>query len=100
MPARATFRNSSRSTSRRWRSTTRSTWPTSPMPPNVTAVFETNEAVVTVLPPTVEEVKVAAAGEGAPRRVQPPLRRRRQGREGVRQGLVMRSGPTSRSSGS
>jgi large subunit ribosomal protein L25 len=35
------------------------------MPPNVTAVFETNEAVVTVLPPTVEEVKVAATeGEG------------------------------------
>jgi large subunit ribosomal protein L25 len=38
------------------------------MPANVTAVFETNEAVVTVLPPTVEEVKTAAAegeGEGA-----------------------------------
>lgn len=35
------------------------------MPANVTAIFETNEAVVTVLPPTVEEVKVAAAGEGA-----------------------------------
>jgi large subunit ribosomal protein L25 len=35
------------------------------MPANVTAVFETNEAVVTVLPPTVEEVKTAAAeGEG------------------------------------
>jgi len=35
------------------------------MPPKVTAVFETNEAVVTVLPPTVEEVKVAATeGEG------------------------------------
>jgi large subunit ribosomal protein L25 len=35
------------------------------MPPNVTAVFETNEAVVSVLPPTVEEVKVAATeGEG------------------------------------
>jgi large subunit ribosomal protein L25 len=31
------------------------------MPANVTAVFETNEAVVTVLPPTVEEVKTAAA---------------------------------------
>ena len=29
------------------------------MPPAVTAVFETNEAVVTVLPPTVEEVKAA-----------------------------------------
>ena len=35
------------------------------MPANVTAIFETNEAVVTVLPPTVEEVKVAAAAEGA-----------------------------------
>jgi large subunit ribosomal protein L25 len=35
------------------------------MPANVTAVFETNEAVVTVLPPTVEEVKVEAAAEGA-----------------------------------
>ncbi len=35
-----------------------------PMPPNVTAVVETNEAVVTVLPPTVEEVKAATA-EGA-----------------------------------
>ena len=34
-----------------------------PMPTNVTAVFETNEAVVTVLPPTVEEVKVVATGE-------------------------------------
>lgn len=35
------------------------------MPANVTAVFESNEAVVTVLPPTVEEVKAAAAeGEG------------------------------------
>jgi large subunit ribosomal protein L25 len=41
------------------------------MPPAVTAIFETNEAVVTVLPPTVEEVKAAeptaeaAAAEGA-----------------------------------
>ena len=36
------------------------------MPANVTAVFESNEAVVTVLPPTVEEVKAAAAeAEGA-----------------------------------
>jgi large subunit ribosomal protein L25 len=35
------------------------------MPANVTAVFETNEAVVSVLPPTVEEVKVEAAAEGA-----------------------------------
>jgi len=35
------------------------------MPPNVTAVFETNEAVVTVLPPTVEEVKAAEPVEGA-----------------------------------
>lgn len=34
------------------------------MPTNVSAIFETNEAVVSVLPPTVEEVKVAAAGEG------------------------------------
>jgi large subunit ribosomal protein L25 len=34
------------------------------MPANVSAVFETNEAVVTVLPPTVEEVKTAAAAEG------------------------------------
>jgi large subunit ribosomal protein L25 len=34
-----------------------------PMPSNVTAVLETNEAVVTVLPPSVEEVKVAAEGE-------------------------------------
>lgn len=36
------------------------------MPTNVSAAYETNEAVVTVLPPTVEEVKTAAAGEGAP----------------------------------
>jgi large subunit ribosomal protein L25 len=36
-----------------------------PMPPNVSAVIETNEAVVSVLPPTVEEVKVAAEGEAA-----------------------------------
>jgi len=36
------------------------------LPANVNAVFETNDAVVTVLPPTVEEVKVAAeAVEGA-----------------------------------
>lgn len=35
-----------------------------PMPANVTAIVETNEAVVTVLPPTVEEVKTEAA-EGA-----------------------------------
>lgn len=36
-----------------------------PMPAKVTAVFDANEAVVTVLPPTVEEVKAAAAtGEG------------------------------------
>ncbi len=35
------------------------------MPANVTAVFESNEAVVTVLPPTVEEVKAAATEEGA-----------------------------------
>lgn len=34
------------------------------MPPNVTAIFESNEAVVTVLPPTVEEVKVAEPIEG------------------------------------
>lgn len=34
-----------------------------PMPGNVTAVIETNEAVVTVLPPSIEEVKVAAEGE-------------------------------------
>lgn len=34
------------------------------MPANVTAVFETNEAVVSVLPPTVEEVKAAATTEG------------------------------------
>ena len=34
------------------------------MPANVSAVFETNEAVVTVLPPTVEEVKTAAVAEG------------------------------------
>jgi large subunit ribosomal protein L25 len=31
------------------------------LPANVTGIFETNEAVVTVLPPTVEEVPVAAA---------------------------------------
>jgi large subunit ribosomal protein L25 len=46
------------------------------MPANVTAVFESNEAVVTVLPPTVEEAKAeetttevaaeGAAAEGAP----------------------------------
>ncbi len=35
------------------------------MPPNVTAVFESNEAVVSVLPPTVEEVKAAEPVEGA-----------------------------------
>ena len=34
------------------------------MPTNVTAIVETNEAVVTVLPPTVEEVKAAAPAEG------------------------------------
>jgi large subunit ribosomal protein L25 len=37
-------------------------------PPNVTGIFETNEAVVSVLPPTVEEVQVAvteAPVEGA-----------------------------------
>jgi len=34
------------------------------MPANVTAVFETNEAVVSVLPPTVEEVKAATPAEG------------------------------------
>jgi large subunit ribosomal protein L25 len=36
-----------------------------PMPTNVTAVFESNEAVVTVLPPTVEEVKTPEVVEGA-----------------------------------
>lgn len=36
-----------------------------PMPANVTAVVETNEAVVTVQPPTVEEVKAASAEGGA-----------------------------------
>lgn len=37
------------------------------MPPNVTPIFTSNEAVVTVLPPTVEEVKAAEpAVEGAP----------------------------------
>jgi hypothetical protein len=35
------------------------------MPPNVTAVVETNEAVVTVQPPTVEEVKAAGVEGGA-----------------------------------
>jgi large subunit ribosomal protein L25 len=39
------------------------------LPPNVTPAFENNEAVVSVLPPTVEEVKVAepteAVAEGA-----------------------------------
>ena len=40
-----------------------------PMPANVTAVVETNEAVVSVLPPTVEEVKAA---EGAAEGVAPP----------------------------
>ncbi len=35
------------------------------LPANVSAVFETNDAVVTVLPPTVEEVKVTEAVEGA-----------------------------------
>ncbi len=35
------------------------------MPPNVTAVYESNEAVVTVLPPTVEEVKTAEVAEAA-----------------------------------
>jgi large subunit ribosomal protein L25 len=34
------------------------------MPPNVSAAFESNEAVVTVLPPTVEEVKAAEPVEG------------------------------------
>jgi large subunit ribosomal protein L25 len=34
------------------------------MPPNVSATFESNEAVVTVLPPTVEEVKAAEPTEG------------------------------------
>ena len=36
------------------------------MPPNVTAIFETNEAVVSVLPPTVEEVKAAPTEEAVP----------------------------------
>lgn len=37
------------------------------MPPTVTAIFESNDAVVTVLPPTVEEVKVTeVAAEGVP----------------------------------
>jgi large subunit ribosomal protein L25 len=35
------------------------------LPANVTPVFESNEAVVTVLPPTVEEVKAAEPVEGA-----------------------------------
>ena len=36
------------------------------LPPNVTPIFETNDAVVTVLPPTVEEVKAAEpVAEGA-----------------------------------
>jgi large subunit ribosomal protein L25 len=35
------------------------------MPPNVVAIFESNEAVVSVLPPTVEEVKAAEPVEGA-----------------------------------
>jgi large subunit ribosomal protein L25 len=35
------------------------------MPPNVTAIFENNEAVVTVLPPTVEETKAAEPTEEA-----------------------------------
>lgn len=34
-------------------------------PAGVEVVIDTDEAVVTVLPPVVEEVKVAAAGEGA-----------------------------------
>jgi len=41
------------------------------MPPNVTAVIDSNEAVVTVLPPTVEEVKVAEPVEGAVEGVAP-----------------------------
>jgi large subunit ribosomal protein L25 len=36
------------------------------MPPNVKAVFENNDAVVTVLPPTVEEVKAVEAAVEAP----------------------------------
>jgi large subunit ribosomal protein L25 len=35
------------------------------LPPNVALIFESNEAVVTVLPPTVEEVKAAEPVEGA-----------------------------------
>jgi large subunit ribosomal protein L25 len=35
------------------------------LPESVTPVFETNEAVVSVLPPTVEEVKVAEPTEAA-----------------------------------
>jgi large subunit ribosomal protein L25 len=35
------------------------------MPAHVTAIVESNEAVVTVLPPTVEEVKAAEVVEGA-----------------------------------
>jgi len=43
------------------------------MPSNVTAIFESNDAVVTVLPPTVEEVKAAeVAPEGVPAEGAPP----------------------------
>jgi large subunit ribosomal protein L25 len=53
------------------------------MPPNVTAVFEGNDAVVTVLPPTVEEVKPAEAPEeGAPAEAAPAVAPETEPKEG------------------
>jgi large subunit ribosomal protein L25 len=54
-----------------------------PMPANVTAVVETNEAVVTVLPPSVEEVKVAEAeGEAGAAAATPAAGDAKEGKEG------------------
>jgi large subunit ribosomal protein L25 len=58
------------------------------MPPNISAVFESNEAIVTVLPPTVEEVKVAEPVEGVVEGAAPvegavePKEKEKEGKEG------------------
>jgi large subunit ribosomal protein L25 len=59
---RRRFPISSRSTSASSASTTPCISPRSPLP-GVEIPFDTDEALVTVLPPVVEEVKVAAEGE-------------------------------------
>ncbi len=51
------------------------------MPANVATVFETNEAVVTVLPPTVEEVKAATAEGEAVAAATPAAAEAKEGKE-------------------